>query len=77
MPYRTLAELPTAVREHLPVHAQEIYLRAFNNAWEQYKDPRKRRKKGSREETAHRVAWGAVERNYEKGGSGKWRRISS
>jgi cation transport regulator len=77
MPYRTVAELPPSVREHLPPHAQEIYQQAFNNAWAQYKDPGKRRSKGTREETAHRVAWAAVERSYEKGKNGKWQRISS
>ena len=74
MPYRTTAELPPAIREHLPKHAQEIYASAFNNAWIQYADPRKRRGKASREETAHKVAWAAVERLYEKGDDGKWRR---
>lgn len=74
MSYRTVADLPTAVREHLPAHAQDIYRQAFNNAWAQYADAAKRRKNASREETAHRVAWAAVERVYEKGTDGRWRR---
>jgi len=74
MPYRNRSELPGAVREHLPAHAQDIYAKAFNSAWEQYADPRKRREKGSREETAHRVAWAAVEKVYQKDASGRWRR---
>lgn len=45
MPYKTPGELPESVREHLPGHAQEIYLAAFNNAWEQYRDPEDRRGK--------------------------------
>lgn len=32
MPYRTLAELPDSVRDHVPKHAQEIYKEAFNSA---------------------------------------------
>ena len=32
MPYKTLSDLPESVRKHLPKHAQEIYLEAFNNA---------------------------------------------
>lgn len=67
MPYVTIADLPEPVRRHLPRHAQEIYREAFNRAWAQYADPRRRRG-GSREEVAHRVAWAAVKRVYEKRG---------
>ena len=74
MPYRKVSQLPGAVREHLPAHAQDIYLKTFNSAWTQYADPRKRRNNISREETAHRVAWAAVEKLYEKGTDGRWRR---
>ncbi len=75
MPYQTIKELPESVRNHLPEHAQEIYKEAFNNAWEQYADPKKRRGNESREETAHRVAWAAVKQVYEKDEkSGEWRR---
>lgn len=73
MPYRNVSELPANVREHLPAHAQEIYLSAFNNAWVQYADSRKRRGRASREETAHKVAWAAVERVYGKDDAGQWR----
>jgi cation transport regulator len=62
------------VRENLPKHAQEIYIAAFNSAWEEYKDPKERRGKASREETAHKVAWAAVKDKYEKDdASGKWK----
>jgi cation transport regulator len=77
MPYRNVSELPPAVREHLPPHAQDIYMKAFNNAYTQYADPRKRRKNRSREASAHSVAWAAVERLYEKGANGRWREKSS
>ena len=76
MPYPSNAELPAAVRDHLPKHAQDIYRKAFNNAWDQYADPDKRRGETSREETAHRVAWAAVEQQYEKGEDGDWHRKS-
>jgi len=63
MPYLTNDDLPLAVQRHLPEHAQDIYREAFNNAWVQYsEDPRQ-------EEIAHRVAWSAVKRVYEKVGS--------
>jgi len=67
MPYAVIEDLPPAVRSHLPPHAQEIYLGAFNGAWDHY---------GSvdivrREEIAHRVAWSAVKKKYQKIG-GEW-----
>lgn len=68
MPYKNLSALPKSVRDHLPRHAQEIYLAAFNNAWEEYRDPAERRGNVSREEVAHKVAWAAVKQLYEKKG---------
>ena len=67
MPYATTEDLPDSVRHHLPPHAQAIYLEAFNHAWEEYADP-ERRRSGSQEETAHRVAWAAVKHSYRKEG---------
>lgn len=72
MPYSKLTDLPDQVRNNLPKHAQEIYKEAFNNAWEQYKDPEKRRGNASREEVSHKVAWSAVEQKYEKAEHGQW-----
>lgn len=72
MPYRNLRELPKGVKNVLPKHAKEIYKEAFNSAWDEYKDPDDRRDDASREETAHKVAWGAVKQTYEKGAEGKW-----
>jgi len=59
MPYASIEDLPASVKSHLPLHAQEIYCSAFNNAWAEY---------GAQEETAHRVAWAAVKRRYRKAG---------
>ena len=66
MPYRRVSDLPDSVRDNLPEHAQEIYRAAFNSAWDQYDQPEERRGGRSREETAHAVAWGAVEQRYAK-----------
>jgi len=64
MPYKALSDLPNSVRDHLPIHAQEIYQAAYNNAWDEY---------GHDEERAHRVAWSAVKKKYEKDEpSGQW-----
>jgi cation transport regulator len=62
MPYASIDDLPLSVRSHLPVHAQEIYLGAYNSAWQSYhqKPPEER------EVSAHRVAWAAVKRRYHK-----------
>lgn len=75
MPYKKIQELPDSVRDNLPEHAQEIYLAAFNSAWEQYDEPEERRGGASREETAHKVAWAAVKKEYAKDEkTGKWKR---
>ncbi|HMB15901.1 MAG TPA: putative cation transport regulator ChaB [Pelovirga sp.] len=66
MPYETRNELPESVRKVLPKHAQELYLAAFNSAWDQYKNEEDRRGDDSREEVAHKVAWAAVKQQYEK-----------
>lgn len=73
MPYERKSDLPESVRDSLPEHAQEIYRSAFNSAWEDYDDADDRRGDTSREQTAHRIAWSAVKKQYEKAGD-KWRR---
>ena len=65
MPYREISDLPDSVKNHLPHHGQEIYLAAFNNAWEEYAA------REDREIVAHKVAWAAVKRQYIKAG-GQW-----
>jgi cation transport regulator len=65
MPYQTNSDLPSSVRDHLPEHAQAIFRAAFNAAFAAHaSDPR-------REEAAHRIAWGAVKRSYERIGD-RW-----
>ncbi len=73
MPYKELSDLPDAVKDKLPKHAQEIYRAAYNSAWDEYEDPAERRDDASREEVSHRVAWAAVGHSYEKDAQGKWR----
>jgi len=78
MPYKKIADLPESVRAHLPEHAREIYREAFNSAWEEYHDPQRRRTSESQEETAHRVAWAAVKKEYVKDErTGEWRPLAS
>ena len=66
MPYKTNKDLPENVINVLPVHAQDIYRAAFNHAWEEYANPTERRGDDIQEETAHKVAWTAVKKKYEK-----------
>lgn len=68
MPYKTNKDLPENVIHVLPDHAQDIYREAFNHAWQEYANPEDRRGDASREETAHKVAWAAVKKKYEKTG---------
>jgi cation transport regulator len=60
MPYSTNTDLPVLIERRLPRHAQDIYREAFNHAFTAHSgDPRQ-------EEAAHRIAWAAVKRSYEK-----------
>ena len=72
MPYDQRSELPDSVRKVLPEHAQEIYQKAFNSAWDDYKNPDDRRGEDNREEGAHKVAWSAVKQRYRKNDDGNW-----
>lgn len=58
MPYLINEDLPARVRRHLPEHAQTIYREVFNDACDQ--------SGASREAMAHRAAWAAVKRRYQK-----------
>jgi cation transport regulator len=57
--------------DSLPEHAQHLYKKAHASAIEQYQNPEKRRggKKQSAEEVAHKTAWAAVKKEYEKKGN--------
>lgn len=62
MPYNHNDDLPDSIKNHLPDHAKSIFRKAFNNAYEQYQN----------EESAFRVAWAAVKKQYEKNDDGIW-----
>jgi len=64
MPFQRLEDLPPSLRSRLPVHAQEIFRAAFNNAWVTYATSSPH----EREETCHRIAWSAVKKKYRKSG---------
>ncbi len=65
MPCKSVADLPDAVRNHLPPDAQHIYLEVFNSAWDGYAE------RTDREVIAHKVAWSAVKKQFVKRGD-RW-----
>lgn len=69
MPYAKVSELPAPVKDNLPQHAQEIFMAAYNSAYEGY-DPKEHG--DDREAYANRVAWAAVGNKYEKNDAGEW-----
>ncbi len=48
MSFGTLETLPEQVWNVLPRHAREIYQAAFNQAWNQYREPEERKLGGTR-----------------------------
>lgn len=64
MPYLSADDLPESVRHSLPEHAQVLFMKAFNNAYDAHK---------LEEVSAFRIAWAAVKRQYEKV-EGVWRK---
>lgn len=62
MSYNSNNDLPKNVTNYLPDHAQTVFRKAFNNALKSYGD----------ETQAFKVAWAAVEKDYEKNKAGKW-----
>jgi len=59
--------------DSLPEHAQHIFKKVHASAVKQYKNPEKRRrgKRQTVEEVAHKAAWAAVKQKYKKQGD-KW-----
>jgi cation transport regulator len=75
MPYKTTKELPETVQKVLPSEAQDVYLGAFNGAYEEYADPKKRTQGGTREAVAHAVAWSTVKKKFRKNEKDRWVKI--
>ena len=68
MPYNSLSQLPKQVTDNLPKHGQEIYMKAYNDAYERFEDPDNIRGDDEQETAAQKVAWSAVKRKYKKEG---------
>ncbi|UTF59936.1 ChaB family protein [Gilvimarinus sp. DA14] len=72
MYYQNTAELPDSVKNSLPQDGLNIYLQAFNSAWDTFADPEKRIGNDDRETVAHKVAWSVVEKSYTETPQGSW-----
>jgi cation transport regulator len=73
MRYASKSDLPPTVRNVLPEPAQELYLEAYNQGWDQYKEGQGYL---SRDGVAHQRGWTAVRHVYvQDQGTGKWHRI--
>jgi cation transport regulator len=74
MPYNHIEELPSAMKKSLPTGAMEVYLTAYNQAWDTSTRAKEPRPGISPEQIAHRKAWVAVRDKYRKQGQ-EWVRI--
>lgn len=71
MPYESISELPKSVR-NLPSRAKNIYMKAFNNSWEDLEIE----DETARDKASHESAWSAVKEQYEKDDeTGEWVKI--
>ena len=73
MRYGSKSDLPPTMRDVLPERAQGLYLKAYNQAWDEYEDGQGYL---SRDGLAHQRGWAAVRHEYvQDQGTGKWHRI--
>jgi cation transport regulator len=62
MQFETIKQLPATIRDILPEPAQEIYRKAYNQAWEEYREDAHRGL--NQQGLAHQQAWMAVGLEY-------------
>lgn len=73
MKYETTKDLSPTIRDVLPEDAQQLYLDAYNRAWEEYDQDTAIGQ--SRETLAHQQGWMAVRHEYvQDQGTGLWHR---
>jgi cation transport regulator len=75
MRYENKSELPPTIRDILPEHAQELYLQAYQKAWDEYEEGQGYL---SRDTMAHQQGYTAVQHEYvQDEGTGKWHLIGA
>jgi cation transport regulator len=62
MSYQSRDELPEIIRDILSPEAQDVYIDAYNAAWQTYEESTVQTL--DRQSVAHRVAWDAVNREF-------------
>ena len=70
MRYESQSDLPPTIRDVLPERAQELYLEAYNQGWDEYDE-----NQGylTRDGVAHQRGWTAVRHEYvQDQGTGLW-----
>jgi cation transport regulator len=71
--FKSKEELPKLIQIALPEDAQELYLKAYNKAWNTYEPETYPGK--ARDKVAHQAGWAAVEEEYvHDEGTGQWHR---
>jgi cation transport regulator len=74
MSYEELLDVPAALRDELPRHAQEIYQAAYNRVYETSMASGEDHDAQSIAQKAHKAALLAVEMEYQKDEQNRWRR---
>jgi cation transport regulator len=73
MRYENKSDLPPTIRDVLPERAQELYLAAYQRAWDAYEQGQGYL---SRDVMAHQQGWTAMRHEYTQDqGTGEWYRI--
>ncbi len=72
MRHKSKKDLPATIRA-LPEGAQQIYLEAYNRAWDEYEANPSGDGTMMRDSAAHRHAWAAMKHEYEQSWeTGQW-----
>jgi len=73
MKYENKSDLPETLRDILPEEAQDIYLEAYKDAWEDHQE--EQAGDLSRASVAHQQGWAAVKREFvQNEETGEWHR---
>ena len=62
MYYATIKDLPHILQETLPADAQELYLKTYNQVWDEFPDM----DESSRSTDAHQMAWDTMNAEFTK-----------
>lgn len=75
MPFQSINQLPRNVRDSLPSHGQQSYMKSFNRAYTAYPDSEEDDNEEKRESSSHEAAWAAIRKKFKKDDKGKWHDI--